>query len=246
MNEELKALFLAEGIEVSDKFASDLVVIVESGIEKQVSVKSAQLDEDYNTKVTQLDEDYNTKVTQLDEDYNTKVTQLDEDVDAFISSKSKQWLNENKVEIENKAKVELAESLFTGIKTLVESHDMDLDMSKAQLIEDKDVQIDQLTESVNDSLAKEITLTKEIAQLKSDKIITECVKDLADTEIEKVSGLCAKMTYETDDQYRSLVTEAVQSIHRDPINDPINDPKKTLINEAVDPDVLAVLNLLKG
>lgn len=225
MNEKtLKELFESENLSVSDGFVSNLVGLFESAVEKE----KEKMENDSKEKLEE------------------KIKELDENVDAFISSKTKQWINENAVKIEDATKVRLAESLFTGLKKLAEENNIELDDSHTMIVEQKDAEIAELKEDNNKRIEKELQLESKLNDIIAKSVIVESTKDLAMTQIENVEERAKDLVFESEETYKEKIDLIVESIVNPTAkiqDEDIQEP--TIITEDVDPEVQAVLNLMK-
>ena len=110
-----------------------------------------------------------------------------EKIDSYLNYVVENWMEENKLAIENGLRTEIAEDFMSGLKALFKEHYIEVPEEKYDVIGDLQVKVTELEENLNSQLANNIGLNTEVTDLKKKLIIKEMTKDLADIYKEKVS-----------------------------------------------------------
>ena len=152
---------------------------------------------------------------QLIEQYNHDFDVLEENLDTYLDYVINEWLEENTLSIEKGVKVQLAESVLSGLKRLFDDNYIDVPNDKINLVsslENKNKKLYQNTISLHE---ENKNLNKEIVSLKKRLIVEELTKDLTDVQKEKLTKLTPSISAKTSKEYRNQVSLLVESVKND-------------------------------
>jgi len=208
---ELEGIMESEAT-LSDEFKSKTAIIFEASLKSKLSEEVSRIETQYKEE--------------LAEEVTTIKSELVEKVDSYLNYVVESWMEDNKVAVQNGLRTEIAENFMSKMKDLfVESH-IDVPESKVDLVDELAVQVEELEESLNKQTGESIKLSEELEVLKRDAIIAEASRGLADTQIEKLKGLCESIDFSDDfaskvetikEQYFSqTVVEDVQIVDEEP------------------------------
>ena len=208
---ELEGIMESEAT-LSDEFKSKTAIIFEASLKSKLSEEVSRIETQYKEE--------------LAEEVTTIKSELVEKVDSYLNYVVESWMEDNKVAVQNGLRTEIAENFMTKMKDLfVESH-IEVPESKVDLVDELAEQVEELEESLNKQTGESIKLSEELEVLKRDAIITEASRGLADTQIEKLKGLCESIDFSDDfaskvetikEQYFSqTVVEDVQIVDEEP------------------------------
>ncbi len=141
----------------------------------------------------------------LQEEFERKVGDititLTEKIDDYLDYVVEEWMEENKLSVENGIKSTLAENFILGLKKLFEMHYVDVPAEKYNVLDGLYEQSNQLQDDLNQVIHENM-------QLKKDLLISECAgifvsetKDLADTQVEKLASLIENIEFSTVEEY---------------------------------------------
>mgnify|MGYP001235573222 FL=1 len=208
---ELEGIMESEAT-LSDEFKSKTAIIFEASLKSKLSEEVSRIETQYKEE--------------LAEEVTTIKSELVEKVDSYLNYVVESWMEDNKVAVQNGLRTEIAENFMTKMKDLfVESH-IEVPDAKVDLVDELAEQVEELEESLNKQTGESIKLSEELEVLKRDAIITEASRGLADTQIEKLKGLCESIEFSDDfaskvetikEQYFSqTVVEDVQIVDEEP------------------------------
>jgi hypothetical protein len=208
---ELEGIMESEAT-LSDEFKSKTAIIFEASLKSKLSEEVSRIETQYKEE--------------LAEEVTTIKSELVEKVDSYLNYVVESWMEDNKVAVQNGLRTEIAENFMTKMKDLfVESH-IEVPESKVDLVDELAEQVEELEESLNKQTGESIKLSEELEVLKRDAIIAEASRGLADTQIEKLKGLCESIDFSDDfaskvetikEQYFSqTVVEDVQIVDEEP------------------------------
>ena len=162
--DDLKAL-VAEEATLSDEFKQKAETIFEAAINTKVNAEIDRLEEKYNEE--------------LAEEIESTKADLVEKVDNYLNYVVENWMEENKLAIQNGLRTEIAEDFMTKLKDLFEESYIEVPEGKVDMVDDLADQVEELEKTVNESTKKAIDMAVELESYKRDAIIREATKDLA-------------------------------------------------------------------
>ena len=145
----------------------------------------------------------------LEERYATEFEEYKESmverVDAYLNYVVENYMEENKLAVENGLRTEIAEDFMTGLKALFKEHYIEVPEEKYDVIGELQDKVSELEESLNQQFENNVDLNSEVSVLKKSLIIKEMSDDLADTEVKKLTKLLAGVEFENEEIYMEKV-----------------------------------------
>tara|TARA_B100000575_G_scaffold294266_1_gene309080 strand:- start:501 stop:1457 length:957 start_codon:yes stop_codon:yes gene_type:complete len=205
----------AEDVEIDGDFSDDLDALVESEATlsddfkaKTAVIFEAAVKSKLAEEINRLESEY---AEQLAEEVETTKSELVEKVDSYLNYVVEQWIEDNKVAIQSGLRAEIAENFMDGLKTLFQEAYVDVPESKVDLVDEIATAHDELEEQYNDVVAKALNLSEELEQYKRKDIIREYSKDLAETQIEKLTSLAESIDFESEESFAQKVATLKES-----------------------------------
>ena len=149
---------------------------------------------------------FNKLVHKLLEEFDVYKEGVVEKIDSYLNYVVENWMEENKLAIENGLRTEIAEDFMSGLKALFKEHYIEVPEEKYDVIGDLQVKVTELEENLNSQLANNIGLNTEVTDLKKKLIIKEMTKDLADTQVNKLTKLLEGVEFDNSDIYKEKVS----------------------------------------
>ena len=194
--DDLKAL-VAEEATLSDEFKQKAETIFEAAINTKVNAEIDRLEEKYNEE--------------LAEEIESTKADLVEKVDNYLNYVVENWMEENKLAIQNGLRTEIAEDFMTKLKGLFEESYIEVPEGKVDMVDDLADQVEELEKTVNESTKKAIDMAVELEGYKRDAIIREATKDLAETQVEKLKKLAENVDFEDEETFTQKVAQLKES-----------------------------------
>ena len=194
--DDLKALVNEEAT-LSDGFKEKAETIFQAAINSKVNEEIDRLEEKYNEEFTAEVE-------------STKAD-LVEKVDSYLNYVVENWMEDNKLAIQNGLRTEIAEDFMTKLKDLFEESYIEVPEGKVDMVDDLADQVEELEKTVNESTKKAIDMAVELESYKRDAIIREATKDLAETQIEKLKKLAENVDFEDEETFTQKVAQLKES-----------------------------------
>jgi hypothetical protein len=185
---------LVEGEELSEEFKAKAATIFEAAVVTRVKAEIAKIQEQYDA--------------QLVEEFAQIKEELVEKVDGYLGYITEQWMKQNELALESGIKAELAESFIDGIKRVFEEHYVDVPAEKYDVLGSLEEQVTELQSKLNETVESNIEMSKQIAVMQKEGIITELSDGLTVTESEKFHTLASEIVCEDVDSY----TKKLQTI----------------------------------
>jgi hypothetical protein len=120
-------------------------------------------------------------------------------------------MKENELAVERGIRTEIAEDFITGLKDLFKEHYIDVPEEKYNVLDDLTNQTKKLEDKLNEQIAKNVDLTKEVSESAKAKAIDEVSTDLADTEKEKFEKMAENVEYDGADKFREKLETIKES-----------------------------------
>tara|TARA_Y100001963_G_scaffold143964_1_gene215480 strand:+ start:589 stop:1734 length:1146 start_codon:yes stop_codon:yes gene_type:complete len=191
VDDDVKALL--EGEELSEEFQEKAKTIFEAAIKSKVEEVKANLEESY--------------AATLVEEIDTVKSQLTERLDSYLEYVADEWVQENKLAIENGIKGEMTESFLNGMKQLFEDHYVTIPEEKYDVLESMVDKLDEMEGKLNEQIEKNVSLNKRLAESEADVIFADVAEGLAVSQKEKLASLAENVEFESETDYREkLVT----------------------------------------
>ena len=189
MKEDVAAL--TDGEDLSEEFKAKAATIFEASVKAKLVEEIEKLEGEYETKVAEKVEETKSEIV--------------EKVDAYLNYVVEEWMKENELAIEKGLRNEITEDFIGGLKSLFESHYINVPQEKYDVIESQAAEIEKLKEEVNQSMEKNIKLNQKIAESTREEIINDVSSDLAATEADKLKGLAESIEYKDAESFRNSV-----------------------------------------
>ena len=196
VQEHVDALMSGEG-DLSEDFKKKAATVFESAVKSKV-----------RDEVTRLQENYE---NEIEEGIKSNKAELTEKVDTYMNYVVEEWMKENELAIERGLKGEIAEDFIAGLKQLFEDHYVDIPDEKYDVLQAQSDKIAELEEKVNKTLEESIEFKKSNDDLTRNKVISEMVSDLADTEIEKFKSLTEDVDFGNEEDFKGKLETLKES-----------------------------------
>jgi|NOAtaT_6_FD_contig_41_3840779_length_2664_multi_6_in_0_out_0_2 hypothetical protein len=185
---DISAIF---GEDLSEEFKQKASSIFEAAVIAKVN--------DEMERVTQaLEERYSAEF----EEYKEGIV---EKVDAYLNYVVENYMEENKLAVEQGLRTEIAEDFMAGLKVLFKEHYIEVPEEKYDVIGDLQSKVTELEEGLNYQLEQNVSLNAEVISLRKNAIVAEMSKDLAHTDAKRLSKLLEGVDFDNEGLYKEKV-----------------------------------------
>ena len=189
-----------EPIDLSPIFGEDLS---EDFRQRATSIFEAAVIARVNNEMEKVAEALEEKYAEEFTEYKDSIV---EKVDAYMNYVVESYMEENKLAIENGLRTEIAEDFMSGLKALFKEHYIEVPEEKYDVIGELQAKVTELEESLNGQVENNVGLNTSVTELKRKLIIKEMAKDLADTEVNKLTKLLEGVDFENEEIYKEKVS----------------------------------------
>ena len=196
VKEHVDALVAGED-SLSEEFKTKAATVFEAAIKSKVKEIGEEIQADYDKKLT--------------EETSKSKDELVEKVDSYLAYVVEEWTKENELALERGIKGEIAEDFISGLKKLFEDHYIDVPDEKYNVLEDQSSKIEELNKKLNESIEKNVELSKSNGDLKRQDIIDVAASNLAETQKEKFNKLAEEIEYSNEEDFKSKVSTIKES-----------------------------------
>ena len=226
---------LVAGEELSEEFRQRAVTIFEAAVTAKVNAEVAALTEAFEATLT--------------EEVESIKTELAEKVDDYLSYAAQKWMEENALQVEHGIKNEIAESFFSGLKSLFIEHNMSVPEEKFNLLDGMVEELDEMEAKLNEQIDANVQLNKQLGSYIKMEIVNECAAGLAETQKEKLASLAEGVEFETEEDFRKKVETIKESYFTRKVvaeaTDPTEDKGETLVEETTSGTMSKYVDALK-
>jgi hypothetical protein len=187
MKEDIALLF-GEDSGLSEDFRLKTETIFEAAVATRVGLEVSRLEETYEQK--------------LQESFSEIASEMEENIDAYLNYAVAEWIQENKLAVESNIRTEVMESFLSGLKGLFEEHHIDIPEDDIPVVEAMAEQIAELEERINETVEKNIELSKQLAEAEVVATADELAEGMTDTQKDKFVKLIEAVNYTNADEFR--------------------------------------------
>jgi len=195
-SDDLNALVESEAT-LSEEFKAKTAVIFEAAVKSKIA-----------TEINRLEEEY---AQQLDEEVSSLKEDLVEKVDSYLNYVVEQWMEDNTLAIQSGLRSEIAEGFMDKLKDLFVESYVEVPESKVDLVDELATANEELEEEYNAAVAKAMAIQEELELYKREAIIREASRDLAETQVEKLTKLAESIDFESEEAFAQKVTTLKES-----------------------------------
>jgi len=196
LSADVKALVSSDA-DLSEEFKDKAATIFETAVKTRIQEQTKILEARYEDK--------------LSKETETVKEAMVEKVDSYLNYVVEEWMKENELAVERGIRTEIAEDFITGLKDLFKEHYIDVPEEKYNVLDDLTNQTKKLEDKLNEQIAKNVDLTKEVSKSAKAKAIDEVSTDLADTEKEKFEKMAENVEYDGADKFREKLETIKES-----------------------------------
>ena len=197
VREDVEEMFGAD--ELSEEFMDRAEVVFEAALNTRLTIETARLEEDFDTKAVELEEAFD---LQLEEATTAVMEEMTNKLDQYLDYCIEQWMEDNKLAIENSLRADIAEDFIHGLHDLFAEHYIQVPDEKIDLVAEMKAELDEVKTKLNETLDEKIALESIIDEATKEATIEDVSEGLAETQIEKLKTLAEGIEYSDAETYR--------------------------------------------
>lgn len=186
VSDEVQAMF--EGTEdLTEEFKEKAVTIFEAAVVAKVNEQLSKITADFESE--------------LSEEIENAKKELAENLDSYLDYVVEQWMEDNKLAIEQGLKAEMVEDFMRGLKGLFEEHYIEVPDEKVDVVEELASRTEELEAKLNEEISKNVELKSIVEDYTKDKLIESVSEDLTETQKAKFRTLAEGVEFKDQDTY---------------------------------------------
>lgn len=163
---------------LTDEFKLQAKTIFEAALQQYLEVEIVRLEETYAERFDQA------------------VVVMAEQVEAFMDYSSTQWLNENRIAVEDGIRSQLNESFLQGLSNLFKDHYVSVPDEKFEVFEAMVSQLDEMEAKLNEQVEANVNLNEALLEAHREILVQEQTRGLTEVQRDKLQRLSESVSYE--------------------------------------------------
>ena len=196
---------IIEGEDLSEEFKGKIALVFEAALSEEVAKRTLSIKEQLETAIE----------ANLAEAVETRMGEIVENVDKYLDYVVSEWTKENEIAIESGIKVEMAESLMGGLRSLFTEHNITVEEDAVDVVSTLETKVSDLEASANELVSENIDLQREISSFKAGKIFDGLSEGLSDNQVERLKVLSEKLDVEDLESYSENLQVIKESFFSD-------------------------------
>lgn len=197
VKEDIDDMFGAD--ELSEDFREKASVVYEAALNTRLTLETARLEEQYANLGEELEMAYEEA---LEEQVNSIRDEIVGKIDQYLDYVVEQWMEENKVAIDNGLRADIAESFINSIHSVFTEHYITVPENKLDIVAELKNELDEVKAQLNEVTDEKLELQTIIDEATKAATIDEIAEGLAETQIEKLRTLAEGIDYTDAETYR--------------------------------------------
>jgi hypothetical protein len=194
--EDVDAMF---GDDLSEEFKEKAEVVFEAALATRINLETVRLEEEFANQVAELEEAFEAQLEETTADLMEEMTnKLDQYLDYCVD----QWMEENKLAIENSLRADIAEDFIEALHNTFAEHYIRVPDDKIDLVAEMKAELDEVKSRLNETLDEKIVLESIIEEATKEATFEDVSEGLAETQVEKLKTLAEGIDYSDATTYR--------------------------------------------
>ena len=236
VSEDLNALF--EGADLTEDTKEKVTTIFEAAV-------LSKINESVELMASQAE-------IALQEQLDEVEKEMTEKVDSYLDYVVEQWMEDNKLAVEQGVRSELVNDFMTGLRNLFTEHYIDIPEEKVDVVEELTDKVENLQAELNEQVERSIALKKQYQENKRVQITSEVAKGLSENQAEKLASLSEGVEYVDEEDFTSKLEtiketyfgeeSLTESTSITDVDEPLDLTEET--NEVIDPAMSAYADVI--
>lgn len=197
LKEDLTEIF-GDNNDLSEEFKTKVETLFEAAVNARVNLEVSQIAEEFEQS--------------LEEQVDNFIDGLVEHLDSYVSYVADKWIEENEVAIESSLKTEMFDSLIGGLKDVFENHNVKVEDSELDAVEELQNQVSELKKKYNDVVNENIDLTNLITSAQVETVLDAVSEGLTETQKERMKILSENISFEDLEELEGKLNTIKESL----------------------------------
>jgi len=184
--EDVTAMF--EGADdLNEEFKEKAVTIFEAAVVAKVNEQLEKISTNFEAE--------------LAEEVETLHKEMTENLDQYLDYVVEQWMEENRLAVEQGLKAEMVEDFLKGLKGLFEDHYVEIPDEKVDVVEELAARAEELESKLNEQIEKNVELRSVVQQHDRDELVESVSNGLTDTQKAKFETLAEGIDFSDEETF---------------------------------------------
>jgi hypothetical protein len=194
--EDVSAMF--EGAEdLNEEFKEKATTIFEAAVVAKVNEQLEKISVNFEAE--------------LSEEVETVRKEMTENLDQYLDYVVEQWMEENRLAVEQGLKAEMVEDFLKGLKGLFEDHYVEIPDEKVDVVEELAARAEELESKLNEQIEKNVELRGVVEQYNREQLIESVSNGLTDTQKAKFETLAEGIDFSDEESFVNKLTIVKES-----------------------------------
>lgn len=181
------ALVFGDSTDLSEEFKDKVSTIFEAAVTTRVEIERARIEEEV--------------AAEAEEALEAIKEEMEENIDSYLNYAVAEWMDQNKLAIEQNIRTEVAESFMEKLYGLFSEHHIDIPEEEVGVVESLMAEIETLKAQVNETTEKNIELNKVVSEKEVNETVVKMSEGMTDTQKEKFTKLIEAVDYVTVEEF---------------------------------------------
>jgi hypothetical protein len=195
VKEDMSLVF--QGADLSEDFMDKATTIFEAALETRLIEETARLEEEFEQK---LDE----SVASMSEEMTNKLN-------SYLDYVVEQWVEENRLAIENSLRADVTENFLAGLKDLFLENYIEIPENKVDVVEELSAKVEELTAELNDQINLNVQIAEQVKAFEKVSAFEEVAEGLSDTQADKLAALAESIEAGSLEEFKRKLTVIKES-----------------------------------
>jgi len=186
VTEDVNAMF--EGADdLNEEFKEKAATIFEAAVVAKVNEQLEKISTNFEAE--------------LAEEVETLQKEMSDNLDQYLDYVVEQWMEENRLAVEQGLKAEMVEDFLRGLKGLFEENYIEIPDEKVDVVEELAARTEELESKLNEQIEKNVELHGVVEQYKRDQLIESVSASLTDTQKAKFETLAEGIDFSDEETF---------------------------------------------
>lgn len=182
--------------DVAEMFAGD--DLSEEFKEKVTTVFEAALVAKVNEQLEMISANFE---SELSEEVDTLRNEMVEKLDDYTDYVVEQWMDENRLAVEQGIKADMVENFMAGMKELFTEHYIDIPDEKVDVVEELAAKAEELEARLNEEIERNVAMCNLVEEYNKDSLIEQVSEDLTETQKAKFKTLAEGIDFSDEETF---------------------------------------------
>jgi len=194
--EDVSAMF--EGTDdLTEGFKDKATTIFEAAVVAKVNEQLEKISTNFEAELT--------------EEVETVRKEMTENLDQYLDYVVEQWMEENRLAVEQGLKAEMVEDFLKGLKGLFEDHYVEIPDEKVDVVEELAARTEELESKLNEQIEKNVELRGVVDQYDRGQMIESVSNGLTDTQKAKFETLAEGIDFSDEESFTNKLNIVKES-----------------------------------